>query len=221
MALQLIGYWKVTLRDSYPFPQEVEFALEPDVREQLVRYLDAGIRLHQFRGFSSCRYGCGVNGSAELSDGVWLWPEGLAHYLREHRVGLPPEFLRHACRPGAAPLQGLTPRPSHEYEIDESLWTSWAKQYRRPALDHAILAALERVATRCEGALQARAEELQVKRGLADTTCLSAGCSRQATRGMAFCGWCLSEDDRARTAAVIEAEELANLLGRVPWNADA
>ncbi len=28
-----------------------------------------------------------------LSDGVWLWPDDLIHYVEEHSVALPQEFL--------------------------------------------------------------------------------------------------------------------------------
>lgn len=31
-----------------------------------------------------------------MSDGTWLWPEGLSHYVREHGVVLPEEFVVHA-----------------------------------------------------------------------------------------------------------------------------
>ena len=39
---------------------------------------------------------CGkTNGCAEVTDGVYLWPEGLAHYVREHSVRLPDDVLDH------------------------------------------------------------------------------------------------------------------------------
>jgi hypothetical protein len=39
---------------------------------------------------------CGkANGCAELTDGVYLWPEGLAHYVLEHSVKLPDDVLDH------------------------------------------------------------------------------------------------------------------------------
>ena len=34
-------------------------------------------------------------GSLELSDGTFLWPEGLCHYVSEHAVRLPGDFVRH------------------------------------------------------------------------------------------------------------------------------
>jgi len=46
-------------------------------------------------GFSTCRI-CGKsNGSRELVDSSYLWPEGLAHYVRVHSVRLPSEFIDH------------------------------------------------------------------------------------------------------------------------------
>ncbi|MFT5048691.1 MAG: hypothetical protein ACI8QZ_000078 [Chlamydiales bacterium] len=32
-------------------------------------------------------------GSRCLTDGEWVWPEGLAHYVEAHHVRLPDEFL--------------------------------------------------------------------------------------------------------------------------------
>jgi hypothetical protein len=38
------------------------------------------------------------NGSGEFTDGTYAWPEGLAHYVYDHKVRLPEEFVRHALR---------------------------------------------------------------------------------------------------------------------------
>lgn len=46
-------------------------------------------------GKSRCRL-CGeLVGSLELSDGVFVWPEGLVHYLDAHEVRLPQRFVTH------------------------------------------------------------------------------------------------------------------------------
>ena len=64
-------------------------------RESVAAYLDAAPAVRSFRGYSPCRI-CGINnGSAERSDGSYLWPEGLAHYVRTHAVKLPDELLAH------------------------------------------------------------------------------------------------------------------------------
>lgn len=64
-------------------------------RIRVVRYLRAGAGWRAYRGFSLCRV-CGCqNGSSELADGVWVWPEGLAHYVRRHGVRLPDVIIRY------------------------------------------------------------------------------------------------------------------------------
>ncbi|WP_419702732.1 hypothetical protein [Promicromonospora sp. NFX87] len=68
-----------------------------------------------YRGMSSCRF-CGeLVGHREQTDGTYLWPEGLAHYVAEHDVRLPAEFVRHAL--GTA--QDLEHR-----NVDITWWTS-------------------------------------------------------------------------------------------------
>lgn len=48
-----------------------------------------------YKGSSLCRFcGC-VNGSADLTDGAWVWPEGYAHYLLAHGVVPPQAFVDH------------------------------------------------------------------------------------------------------------------------------
>lgn len=55
-------------------------------------------------GCSFCRFGCfGGEAAFELgcctmTDGEWAWPEALEHYVAEHAVRPPPEFVEHARR---------------------------------------------------------------------------------------------------------------------------
>ena len=47
-------------------------------------------------GYSECRL-CGQqNGAGEFTDGTYIWPEGLRHYVSAHSVRLPEEFVTHA-----------------------------------------------------------------------------------------------------------------------------
>ena len=68
--------------------------------EEIIRYLRNGAEHIQFRGWSYCRIGCwrSILGTKDLTDGVWVWPEGLAHYVARHGVRLPDEFVAHARR---------------------------------------------------------------------------------------------------------------------------
>jgi hypothetical protein len=83
-----------------------------DERRRVGQYLQRGTRVNQMGGLSECRFCERHNGSAELTDGVYCWPEGLAHYVSEHDVRLPEEFVGHALSQPLFP-PGL-PQPSFD-----------------------------------------------------------------------------------------------------------
>ena len=94
-----IGFWADYSHPYWPHPRElVNGDADEREREELAGYLDRGIIVAVYRGWSDCRI-CGYNqnGHADLSDGAYLWPEGLAHYIREHQVWLPRQFTTHVA----------------------------------------------------------------------------------------------------------------------------
>jgi hypothetical protein len=97
MVLTLIGYWKSEADTTLPDPADFVDALwDESERDTVSQYLAGGTITRTSLGFSSCRL-CGVqNGSVEYSDGTYLWPQGLGHYVEEHAVRLPDEVVRHA-----------------------------------------------------------------------------------------------------------------------------
>jgi hypothetical protein len=64
-------------------------------RQVVAQYLERGRLVNQYRGLSLCRFCEQENGSAELTDGAFCWPEGLAYYVWEHDVRLPERFVAH------------------------------------------------------------------------------------------------------------------------------
>jgi hypothetical protein len=108
-----------------------------DERAQIVAYLRAGKVFATWCGHSSCRLDCGnrLLGSTDLTDGEWLWPEGLAHYVQEHSVCLPDEFVatmlsRCWLVPEALQLQTTGPFLEHFGPFgDLSLWLTWARGF--------------------------------------------------------------------------------------------
>jgi hypothetical protein len=116
LPLTLIGYWKYEpagdrigyWESSYSLMPEVEGEPEwPRVtdfvdedwddseRDRVASYLEQGLVALAMCGHSACRF-CGeLNGCAENTDGVYLWPEGLAHYVRQHHVRPPVSVVRH------------------------------------------------------------------------------------------------------------------------------
>jgi hypothetical protein len=125
--MRLIGYWIESLRDTdYPAPQEFVGDWSPDVRARVADHLDRGQVWAEYRGISWCRFLCNYPsmGSRELTDGYWVWPEGLSHYVRDHAVTLPPEFVRHIeSRP--------VPIPEEQWDMsvpDEEFWKAWSRR---------------------------------------------------------------------------------------------
>lgn len=96
-----IGYWyEVSPCVAGPDPKDfVDASWDVEERKAVLGYLRAGRVETQWRGPSWCRMskGCDVRqmGSADLTDGVYVWPQGYAHYIEKHDVKPPPEFVRH------------------------------------------------------------------------------------------------------------------------------
>lgn len=96
MKLTMIGYWASPRDDRYPHPRDFVGDMPDDDRDTLVQFLRNGLVARTMMGYSPCRM-CGVdNGSSELTDGTFIWPEGLAHYVEVHSVELPQVFIDYA-----------------------------------------------------------------------------------------------------------------------------
>lgn len=187
-----IGFWKERLADDFPLPMETEGELDGAVREALIAWLDAGAVVEQYRGVSFCRYGCeGPLGSADLSDGVWVWPEGYSHYLLYHRVVPPQAFVAHVL--SGAPRPGGMERG---LPVDTRYWTSWAAPLRTASVANALNRAAVEATSRCDEALDGLAREYEAARGISEVPCVSAGCPGKALVGGAFCARCAAEDRR-------------------------
>lgn len=87
---------------NWPDPRTLgQDDLTDENRAKLVEYLKTGQVVCRYMGTSWCRFGCeeGPNlnmGSGDFTDGKYLWPEGLSHYVEAHRVKLPDDFVNHA-----------------------------------------------------------------------------------------------------------------------------
>jgi hypothetical protein len=128
-----IGYWSFWPEwQILPHPSEVcNHPWDPDELKIVIEYLKNGTVAVDYGGcaFNRMDHSDELNprlGSAELTDGYWYWPEGLAYYLEEYKVALPPEFIEHVLR------------PKQKYTINEQWyffssrkWTLWAFKYRK------------------------------------------------------------------------------------------
>lgn len=72
-----------------------------------------------------------VMGSRELTDGVYVWPEGLVHYIEKHNVRLPRQFVEHVLRGSHASLPDGP--EGHEFDRDRSWWLGLGQLRRQVA----------------------------------------------------------------------------------------
>jgi hypothetical protein len=115
-----------------PRPVPAQDRAKPSGRIMLCRspLLCAGNTRASYAGYSSCRFadchdpGREHLGTRDLTDGDWIWPEGLAHYVTEHAVRLPDEFVAAvAARDYAI---GAREAQDASLEPDPSFWLRWS-----------------------------------------------------------------------------------------------
>ena len=114
MKLTRVGYWASETQREWP---EVKDLVDADwdeaEKEKLATYLSHGILARAYLGKSTCRICESPNGSTELTDGTYVWPEGLSHYVLEHNVRIPAPFVEHALE---------VTESIENAEIDDSWW---------------------------------------------------------------------------------------------------
>lgn len=93
--VRAIGYWRSQWQPDLPNPLDfVDRDWSPAERDRVIDHLDGGQEFAAWRGISNCRFCNRMNGSRCLTDGIFVWPEGFSHYLREHGVRPDEEFVR-------------------------------------------------------------------------------------------------------------------------------
>jgi hypothetical protein len=98
LFLTLIGYWDGPHASSgWPSVDSfIDPSWDPDDRDMVAEYLEFGQVARAYMGYSACRICARSNGTLELTDGTFVWPEGLRHYVVDHGVRLPDRFVEHA-----------------------------------------------------------------------------------------------------------------------------
>lgn len=120
-----IGYWHSKDEPYWPDPAWfIDEQWEACVRQAVTAYLRKGSTARVYLGYSWCRFRCERGrhlGTTDLSDGMYIWPSGLTHYLEDHAVRLPGEFVTHVLTgrelPASVDREALGKRP-----IDATWW---------------------------------------------------------------------------------------------------
>ncbi len=189
LVMRFIGQWIDLLRDTrYPPPQELVGDYDLAVQQSVADYLDHGHVYARYRGLIGCLFYCGhTEGHVERTDGHWVWPCNLSHYVRDHSVLVPEDFINHASSWRVLPDFDETwqhAKPDHNY------WLQWCQRRATGQLRPQFVAALAHANQEAERLLTAMANELEAQSGLSDSTCVWAGCTSHALSGKAFCGRC-------------------------------
>ena len=143
MELIGIGFWPRECDNESPFYLLNE---QKDYNQfQLASYLQSGFKLRGWLGHSFCRFSCGIPrsqmGSSDVTDGVWVWPEGFLHYVEFHNIDLPQEFVFHVQEnnyqvnipPDLKEIlkydrDHFFDNPSNSIGYDNSSWYNWLEQ---------------------------------------------------------------------------------------------
>jgi hypothetical protein len=92
-TLIAIGLWHSHLEPDQPKPTDfVDEEWDKAEKQVVINRLKSGYALpYPYAGKSWCRFNCGETemGNHDMSDGIFLWPEGLLHYILHHAVRLP------------------------------------------------------------------------------------------------------------------------------------
>ena len=133
--LLAIGFWYADdpWNRHYPHPRSLVYKawVSTFTKEKLAAYLRGGAIKESYLGWSYCRFDCVGQqlGTKDLTDGTWVWPEGLAHYVEKHDVMLPVAFVVH-CRDQGWAVPPCEPKDSSS-RYAQSFWLEWSKRWSR------------------------------------------------------------------------------------------
>jgi hypothetical protein len=116
-----IGYWKSIYENEFPDPAKFEDKnWNLDEKIKTIQHLKNGKSVSNYMGISWCRFRCGENnmGSSCLTDGKYLFPEKLIHYIEKHNTRLPIEFINHVLNYEKFEILA----DLREYEVDYNWW---------------------------------------------------------------------------------------------------
>jgi hypothetical protein len=199
-SMKLIGYWMANLHDSHlPLPQELVGETPASVQDTVCRYLTYGNLFATYRGLSWCRFYCGAEGSEmghrEFTDGEWVWPECLVHYVREHSVLLPDEFVASASSGSVASVLG----DDHSATLD--FWIEWARRRQSLCIRQRLADALAAARAAEPRVIESSIQEVLREHTEGSEKCVFAGCSRRALAGRRICAFHTMTDQDLRSRA--------------------
>jgi hypothetical protein len=211
--MKIIGYWMASLLDEHlPLPQEFVGHWRDDVRDVVCNYLENGALFETYRGHDCCRFLCGTPceemGNCEFTDGEWVWPYGLVHYVRHHSVVLPSEFV-------ATATSGGDRKTFVKGDATLDFWIAWAQSRRSPKVRERLSEALA-AARRAEPQfIESILAEIRRKEGEGSDKCTFRNCGSRVLLGRRVCARHTMSDsqlkDRCRQLYCLPVEILRSV----------
>lgn len=94
--MKRVGYWRSDREPNLPLASHfIDSSWNEMERLMVMEYLKSGKVESSYFGFSFCRICEKDNGCVDLTDGEWIWPEGLYHYVAHHNLKPDQEFIDH------------------------------------------------------------------------------------------------------------------------------
>jgi hypothetical protein len=215
-SLNAVGYWITSLNDVSLFPPQ-EF-VRADLGADVASYLRSGEIYEQYRGFSWCRFECGIPyrdmGSRDLTDGTWVWPEGLAHYVESHSVNLPPGFVDHI----ASGVRTVASLRSQDDLVEFAAWEEWCRHELSSDYFMRLEVVRQETSLLAEQMLEGRFRDVEQRTGLSTGSCISAGCPNRALLGITFCARCAAKIQQRHPDAAAYGVGLRRFLGSYVQN---
>lgn len=142
-TLILVGYWRSKMEPVWPDPAWfIDRTWNSSEAAAVVEHVQRGEPVAVAAGVDWCRFRCGREhlGSAMLSDGTYVWPQSLVHYMLAHAVRPPDEFVQHAGRADAvaAPTAERT-RIATDWWRAQRGWSE-GRSYLTPGFDGRLIA---------------------------------------------------------------------------------
>lgn len=128
-TLRSIGFWGNGRYARWPDPRRfVDPSWDPEERAAVIAYVRRGRDWapndEPVGLVEDCKICDRPIGSGEVTDGSYVWADGLAHYLEVHDVRLPDEFTEHVLGRLGAPMpsDAETRDLAHSAREDDRWW---------------------------------------------------------------------------------------------------
>lgn len=121
-TLIAIGLWHSDDEPDMPDPAWfVDEHWDEQEKQAVLQHLQNGYAIpYAYAGKSWCRFACGEKemGNEDITDGRYLWPSGLPHYIIKHNLRLPQTVVQTMLS---------TPIARYNFVIDFSVDIEWWK----------------------------------------------------------------------------------------------